>query len=414
MSKEPSPFAEIFAKDGQHGLLAGKAPGPTRSTEDEIAIANFEVINAFIDVHGMLPGSTIDGREPGLNEYTLEAHLETFRVGTAYHALLAQYDRHGLLGARTDVAPTPTTISEIIASNDPLIHDSAEQIFAIRHVSVPAPSKTAPDDIAKRRQCGNFAEYAPIFAMLTADLASGRRTIKRFEREGSIVPGASFILNGIMAYIADVSEPHRRGNEFDARLHVIFDNGMESNHLLRSFARVLYEDDNGRQIVEAAPTISGPLFTGAPPVAGPLFTGEAERGSGDDRYTGNIYVVESLSAEPAIAALRGRLYKVGFTTQSVEGRIANVEADPTFLLAPVRIVTVFETVNLNPQKLERLIHQFFADARLQVDVLLGRNVNPREWFVVPIELLREAISRILDGTILKYRYDYISRKIVPR
>jgi len=414
MNEKPKPFAAIFAEEDVLGLLARKGAGPTRSTEDEIAIANFEAINAFIDEHGILPGSTGGGREPGLHEYTLEAQLDTFRDGAAYHALLATHDRYGLLGAQSEVAATPAIMAEIIASGDPLLHEPAEDIFALRHVASPAPSKTIPDDIAKRRPCGSFADYAPIFAMLTSDLSSGRRTIKRFEREGSIMPGTAFILNGVIAYIADVSEPHRRGKETDARLHVIFDNGTESNHLLRSFARVLYEDENGRQIIEATPTFKGPLFTGAPPVAGPLFIGEPEAKSADDRYTGNIYVVESLSLEPTIAGLRGRLYKVGFTTQSVESRIANVEVDPTFLLAPVRIVTVFETVNLNPQKLERLIHQFFEHARLQVDVLLGRNVSPREWFVVPIELIREAINRILDGTIVNYRYDYISRKIVPR
>jgi hypothetical protein len=413
VNEKTSPFEAIFAEDDSLGLLAGKAPAAARSTEHEIALAHFEAINAFIDEHGVQPGATDGGREPNLNEYTLEAHLDAFREDSAYRTLLGPYDRHGLLGIESGESATPTTMTEIIASNDALLDDS-EHIFQLHHVAAPALSKTAPDEIAKRRRCENFANYAPIFAMLSADLASGRRLTKRFEREGSITPGAAFILNGIMAYIADVSAPQRRGKEPDARLHVIFDNGMQSNHLLRSFARVLYEDDNGRQIIEAAPTVSGPLFTDAPPIAGPLFTGEAEAGSADDRYTGSIYIVESLSAEPSIAQLRGRLYKVGFTSQPVEQRLADVAADPTFLLAPVRIVAVFDTVNLNPQKLERLLHQFFGHARLQIDILLGRTVSPREWFVVPIDHVREAINRILDGTIVNYRYDHISRKIARR
>lgn len=402
MNEKRSPFADIFARGDQHGLLAQKSAGPSKGTEDEIVLGQFEAINAFIDEHHVLPGSTENGREPSLNEYTLEAHLETFRTSDAFRASLAPYDRHGLLGAAPAPAP-PSTMYELIEQDHPLLHDPAEHIFDLRHVASPAESKTAPDEVAKRRPCENFTDYEPIFNVLRADLGSGKRITKRFEREGSIVPGATFILNGIMAYVADVSAPHRRGKEPDARIRVIFDNGMESNHLLRSFARVLYEDDNGRQIIEAAPTVSGPLFTG-----------EAEQGSHDDRRTGNIYVVESLSSDPSVDQLRGRLYKIGFTTRPVEERLANVEADPTFLLAPVHIVTVFETVNLNPQKLEALIHQFFTHARLQVDVLLGRTVTPREWFVVPLELVREAITRMLDGTIVNYRYDHISRKIVPR
>lgn len=405
MSEKPSPFAAIFAADDPHKLLAGKAPGPVRSTEDEITISNFEAINAFIDQHdGILPGSTDGGRVPALNEYTLDSYLETFRNDSTCHTLLAPYDRHGLLGAAVPRPETPTTMAEIIASGDPLLQDSAAQIFTLRHVSAPpAKSIATPDEIAKRRPCEDFADFAPIFATITAELANGRRKTTPFAGEASVKQGAAFVFSGMVAYIAQVDAKQRRGKDYNARLRVIFSNGTESNLLLRSFARALYDDEHPRQIIDTTPEVTGPLFTG-----------EAEAAKADDRLTGSIYIVESLSTEPSIAALRGRLYKVGFTTQKVDQRLADVETDPTFLLAPVKIVTVFDTVNLNPHKLERLIHQFFGNARLQVDVVLGRTVAPKEWFVVPVDLVREAINRILDGSILQYRYDHISRKIVPR
>ncbi|MHB8702895.1 MAG: GIY-YIG nuclease family protein [Candidatus Tyrphobacter sp.] len=400
MNEKPSPFADIFSKGDPHGLFAQRSAATSKSTEDEIAVGQFEAINAFIDEHHVLPGSAENGRQPNLNEYTLEAHLETFRNSEVFRASLAPYDRHGLLGGA--VAAPPSSMKELIEQDHPLLHDPSEHIFDLRHVASPAEAKSSPDEVAKRRPCENFADYEPIFDALRADLGNRRRVTKRFEREGSIVPGATFILNGIMAYVADVSAPHRRGKEPDARIRVIFDNGMESNHLLRSFARVLYEDDNGRQIIESAPVVSGPLFTG-----------EAEHGNSDEKMAGTIYVVESQSTDPGITSLRGRLYKIGFTTRPVDERLADVEKDPTFLLAPVRKVATFET-NVNPQKLEALVHLFFTHARLQVDVLLGRPVTPREWFVVPLDLIREAIHRIIDGTIVNYRYDHISRKIVPR
>jgi hypothetical protein len=402
MNKKPSPFAAIFAADDPLGLLAGKVAGPQRASEDEIAIRNFGSISAFIDHYGVLPGSIDGGREPSLDETTLEAHLDAFRGETAYRALLGPYDRHGLLGAPAPSAAGPATMADLIASGDPLLHDSAEQIFTLHHVAAPLRQAT-PDEIAKRRPCEDFADFAPIFATLTVDLASGRRKTSPFEGEGSIKPGTAFIFRGLLAYIAEVDTKTRRGKDYNARTRVIFGNGTESNLLLRSFARALYDDKSPRQIIETVPVASEPLFTGV-----------ADAGSTEDRLTGSIYIVESLSVEPGIAALRGRLYKVGFTTQSVKDRLANVEVDPTFLLAPVNIVTVFDTVNLNPRKLENLIHQFFGNARLQVDILLGRAVSPREWFVVPIELVREAIDRILDGTIINYRYDHLSRKIIRR
>lgn len=401
MTQNPSPFDHIFADEDHLGLLDQKKPGPRRSSEEEIVITQFEAINGFVDEHGFLPGSTENGRDPSLQEYTLEGNFETFLGSDEYRKLLAPYDRHGLLGPAAIAAPPPTTIDAILDSDDPLLASPAEDIFTLKNVSATPQAKSAADDIAKRRPCAEFERFAPIFAELKADLKSGKRYTKRFEREGSIVPGAFFILNGIMAYVAAVDEMHQRGKERDARIRVIFENGMESNHLYRSFARVLYEDENGSQILEAAPAVSGPLFTGQPDTAE---FGEVK---------GTVYIVESLSQDPNIVALRGRLYKIGFTAQPVEKRLADVEKDPTFLCSKVHLRATFDT-NFNPHKLEQLLHQFFGHAKLQVEVVLGKPIVPKEWFVVPLEIVEEAVSRILDRSIVNYRYDSISRKILPR
>lgn len=156
----------------------------------------------------------------------------------------------------------------------------------------------------------------------------------------------------------------------------------------------------------------GPLFCGVGHVSGPLFTGEPDKDEfGEVR--GTVYIVESLSPDPNIVALKGRLYKIGFTTQSIEKRLADVEKDPTFLCAKVQLRATFDT-NFSPRKLEQLLHQFFAHANLQVEVVLGKRVVPKEWFVVPLHLVEEAVARILDRSIVNYRYDSVSRKISPR
>jgi hypothetical protein len=136
-------------------------------------------------------------------------------------------------------------------------------------------------------------------------------------------------------------------------------------------------------------------------VSGPLFTGQPDMYEfGDVR--GTVYMVESLSSDPNIVALKGRLYKIGFTTQPIEKRLVEVEKDPTFRCAKVKLRATFET-NFSPRKLEQLLHQFFAHANLQVEVVLGRPVVPKEWFVVPLNLVEEAVTRILDRSILNYR-----------
>jgi hypothetical protein len=413
MSEQPTPFAGIFAEDDTLGLLAPKSVVPTRSGEQEIIIAQFLAINAFMDAHGVEPGSTENGRNPDLSECTLEGNLEAFRGDDELRRVLSPYDRHRLLRAASLGAPIPTTVDEILASEDPLLCGPADEIFVLRHVANPAIEKVnAPTEIAKRRPCPDFERFAPLFAELKADLESGSRVSKRFERETSVVPGSSFLLNGILSYVADVDDVQRRRNDKETRIRVIFDNGMEGNHLLRSFARMLYEDENGLQIVESAPRVNGPLFGGVGHVSGPLFTGQPDKDEfGEVR--GTVYIVESLSEDPDIVALRGRLFKIGFTTLAIESRLADAEKDPTFLCAKVRLRATYET-NFSPRKLEQLLHQFFAHANLQIEVALGRRVVPKEWFVVPLDLVEEAVTRILDRSIVNYRYDAVSRKILPR
>ena len=413
MSEKPTRFTDIFAEDDNLGLLITKAAAPTRSSEEEIIVNHFAAINAFIDEQGVEPGSTENSRSPNLSEYTLEGNLEAFRADARHRALLAPFDRHGLLGAAVASAPVPTSIEAILDSKDTLLSGPADDIFVLKHVADSTVSKVnAPEEIARRRPCADFERFAPMFTELKTDLASGRRVTKQFEREASVVPGASFILNGILSYVADVDNVQRRRNDRETRIRVIFDNGLEGNHLLRSFARMLYDDESGLQILEAAPTASGPLFGGAVHVSGPLFTGEPDKDEfGEVR--GTVYIVESLSEDPNIVALKGRLYKIGFTTQPIEKRLADVEKDPTFLCAKVHLRATYDT-NFSPRKLEQLLHQFFAHANLQVEVVLGRPVLPKEWFVVPLDLVKEAVTRILDRSIVGYRYDAVSRKILPR
>ena len=413
MSERPASFADIFAEEDALGLLAPKSAPPTRSSEEDIIVNQFAAINAFIDEHGVGPGSTDNGRSPNLSEYTLEGNLEAFRGDDNHRRLLAPFDRHGLLGAAAPAVPVPTSIDAIFDSEDPLLSGPADDIFVLKHVADPAVVKlNAPDEIAKRRPSADFERFAPIFAEIKEDLKAGRRYTKRFESAESIVPGATFILHGIISYVASVDERQRRGKDYNGRIRVIFDNGTEANYLWRSFARAFYEDENGLQVLQSAPTVSGPLFGGVGHVSGPLFTGEPDKDEfGEVR--GTVYIVESLSEDADIVALKGRLYKIGFTTHPVDKRLADVEKDPTFLCAKVKLRATYET-NFSPRKLEQLLHQFFAHANLQVEVVLGRAVVPKEWFVVPLDLVEEAVKRILDRSIVNYRYDAVSRKILQR
>jgi hypothetical protein len=171
---------------------------------------------------------------------------------------------------------------------------------------------------------------------------------------------------------------------------VIYGNGTESNLLMRSLQNALYKDETGRRVSE--------------PNAGPLFAAHVEEG---DLASGTVYVLRSRSEHPEIAARRDLIHKIGVTGGEVPRRIANARLDPTYLLADVEVVTTYQLYNINRVKLESLLHRLFEPARLEVTLAdrFGNPVSPREWFLVPLFVIDEAIDLIRQGTITDYVYD---------
>jgi hypothetical protein len=179
---------------------------------------------------------------------------------------------------------------------------------------------------------------------------------------------------------------------------VVYDNGTESDLLLRSLQRALNKDKVSRRITE--------------PDFGPLFSGEVEE---DDIPSGYIYVLRSKSDHPFVVENRLVLHKIGVTGGEVKTRVANARKDPTYLLADVEIVATFKLAQINRKRLEALLHKFFGSARLDFELKdrFGFEVTPREWFLAPYSVIEEAIGKLMDGTIGSYRYDPAKAAIVP-
>jgi hypothetical protein len=182
-------------------------------------------------------------------------------------------------------------------------------------------------------------------------------------------------------------------------LRVIFDNGTESNMLMRSLQRALNKDGAGRRIAD--------------PAAGPLFSSELQQG---DQASGTIYVLRSKSDHPLVAANRDLVHKIGVTTIGVAQRIAGARLQPTFLMADVEVVATYELFNISQTKLETLIHRIFDAARLEIEIKdrFGNPVTPREWFLVPLFAVDEAVEKIKDGTITDYLYDATTARLQRR
>lgn len=104
------------------------------------------------------------------------------------------------------------------------------------------------------------------------------------------------------------------------------------------------------------------------------------------------------------------------TTISVDKRIAGARLQPTFLMADVEIIATYELYNINRTRLENLIHRIFEPARLDIEIMdrFGNPVVPREWFLVPLFVVNEAVEKIKDGTITQYIYDPNAARLVKR
>ncbi|MFB2351698.1 GIY-YIG nuclease family protein, partial [Priestia megaterium] len=68
----------------------------------------------------------------------------------------------------------------------------------------------------------------------------------------------------------------------------------------------------------------------------------------------------------------------------------------------------------NCRRLEALLHKVFAPALLDITIpdRFGNQVRPREWFLVPISAIDEAVAHLRDGSIVDVRYDPEAGRLV--
>jgi T5orf172 domain len=366
-----------------------------RSVREERVIAGFEEIQRFVDKHGRAPQH---GEDRDIFERLYAVRLDRLRALEECRSLLAPLDHQGLLtGAEAASAEPVESMDEdgLLAELEGMA--GASDITDLRHVRTSA-DKRAAEEIANRQKCEDFDRFKPLFEQVQNEIATGIRQTRPFELKAEIRPGSWFIVGGQKAYVAEMGNIFSNAQgRTDARLRVIFDNGTESNLLMRSLQRALHKDEAGRRITD--------------PVAGPLFAGENDEG---DLASGTIYVLRSKSDHPVVATHRDVLHKIGVTGGDIARRIGNARLDPTFLMADVEIVATYDLYNINRTRLENLIHRIFGAAQLDIEIndRFGQPVIPREWFLVPFFVIDEAVDRIKDGTITGYVYDLKTAALV--
>jgi hypothetical protein len=281
------------------------------------------------------------------------------------------------------------TLDDIL--NDPLFNltETEQELFNLSEpIRKGMEKKRKVDEVAQRKTCENFADYAHLFAQVHRELHEGKRQLIRYQ-ESAIQEKGFFIADGLMGYIDMLDIGNRQIKNRvrkDGRSRVIYEDGTESNILFRTIGKnitrngyIVTELNDGKEL----DALLGPSI--------------AE----EDIAHGWIYVLRSKSADERIASVKD-LYKIGFTTTPVEQRIKNAKNETTYLMADVEVIQTYRVYNVDTHKLESLIHQFFETARFHLSINGSEAV---EWFIVPLPIIREAIAKFVDGSIVNYIYN---------
>ena len=278
---------------------------------------------------------------------------------------------------------------------DPLLRDVDKDDLSLFDVpdNLKKGAIDKPDYVAQRIQCANFSDYEPGFKRVHEELKLGKRTIKQLSKIQSLQAGSYYITFGVLLYLERINDfiLKEKRKKKDARTRCIFENGTESDIYLDSLRKSITTD--GYVVTESADSDKSYLET-------------KFKVTTDDVQDGWIYVLSSLSKVPEIQN-QPNLYKIGFSTIPVELRIANAQNDPTYLMDKVKIVASWKTYNMNTQKFENLIHQFFSAVQFRIEVKNTEGVKhrPKEWYLAPLGIIETVISRIVDKSIVDYRYN---------
>lgn len=408
-TRKKTTLEEIFAAEDEFGLLNVVAMKSKAAPLDLIS-SQFESIMKFVDRYGRAPQNTPNAT---ISEKSLTRQLNAIRANTKQSKVLRERDRHGLLAdveVNQNLSETPevelassskitksemvTSLEDIFADDDlGLLDFDAPDIFTLKHV--PVVKKGLPDEIAKRQPCPDFERFSPLFARVHEGFRERVFSVIRYRNEHKFLEGDFFILNGVMGYVHRAGERLEQYDTYNARLHLVFENGTELNMLYQSLTQGLVRDKEGLKVDLKGQHLV-PIDAPAP--------------------NGFVYVLATKSTDPVLAPYVRDLYKIGFTESTVEKRIQNAFKDRTFLEAPVRIIFTTQCFNMNANRLEALVHGFLAKQRLNITLKAsnGSTYTPREWFHAPLATVQSVIKYILDGTISEYRMDNTTGKVVPK
>lgn len=367
--------------EGTDGVLFKPAEPRKKVTTDDRLLESFEQIVVFVRKNGKLPNSDADD----LKEAGLGARLASIRADKSKVEILEKYDELGLLEAER----APESLEELFV-NDSDIFAAANDLFDVSSLPKSKREVEHIGEVAERKVCKDFAQkYRQLFLEQQNLLKVGERKLLSFITIDQLQPNNFYVYDGMMCYVVEFGKAERKlGGYSQQRISVIFENGTESNMYKRSLAQRLYE--GGMVVVDKDVEYEN-----------------------REQAVGYVYVLSSLSKDPSVVTVKD-LHKIGVTTDTVERRIINAKNDPTYLMAEVKIVATYKlTGGYQPAKVESLIHRFFSDAKVNLEIIdsSGSAYTPEEWYSVPIAAIEEMVDRIADKTITGFYYDSETQQV---
>ncbi|MBD5232594.1 MAG: GIY-YIG nuclease family protein [Bacteroidales bacterium] len=371
-------------------LIADVTAPRKRTTSSDRLIAGFQEILSFYEANGRLPEdnpteSSLYHNWLGVLKY--EKKIERCRP----------FDDLGILPqpASTVEEPQAEYLRELteeeqleVILKDPLLEDIKNGadlgLFDIpEYMHQRLDARKEAEYVGKRRPCEDFDKYADGFNKIQLGLKSGTHKLIKFSVK-LLKVGSYFVEDGMIGYLAAFEDEgvNRHGNR-DGRTRVIYENGSESDIRYKTITKNL--SVTGYSVMDCA-DIPAEDFEKSFTI------------TDKDVESGTIYVLRSKSTRPEIAAIKD-LYKIGFTITSVDSRIANAKNEPTYLCSDVEVVATWKVYNVKSSTFEALIHKLFASVQLQATVDGHR---PKEWFIVPLRIIEEAIQAIISGKAVEY------------
>lgn len=389
--------------DDTFGILDAKAKATQVKTDEDHLIDEFEEINVFLDSNHREPS------QGSMSEYSLMARLKKVRNDDNIKKILKPFDRHNLLGC---VEINTPTLDNVLNDNSGILDTSDDlSIFKYRHIPK-EKDRAKTDFMAKRKPLGDreFAPYEKMFHKVHQEIKDGKRKIIEFKNvDNELKAGRFYFIDGVMIYLESTEVSRKDSNlrssiinRKDGRTRTIFENGTVSNMYYRSVSKAIY-NGGAKMVSELDRAEQLDVFD------------TTENINDEDKCSGWIYILKSKSQLPEIKDIKN-LYKIGFSSTPVKERIKNAKNEAAYLYDDVAIVETYQIYNLNAKKFEQLTHRVFASACLDIEFDTKDNlrVNPREWFVVPKNVIEEAIQLIVSGEIVNYKFNNELQLLVQR